>query len=1739
MVRRDAVTKNAAKKPATARLDDDFLYVRHQVASGRARCMVFADSEDSRRRGAPFDAAETVEVPMRLHADDSAAQVRRKVSAALGLPSPAHVYLFVVTKRRPSPQAAATLGARVAEQVLRGRDSLTRSELVTVMTMMTEFKSRPMINKKKGGDDDNDEILTPWQATRLATQYLLEDSKRGERNLCQPLDFRYTLDGYVQYFRPDPMFVDDEDDDINVDANMVMGDGTPRHVYSLVRLEGFTLETLCPPGSYLCVCTAADVMRHVRGSVPQPWRDDRERLYRNGYLRKYFPLLDVDDRRDLGPTSDALVTPKVVLDADLVRSERILRALVAGSAERLLSWSYVQVRVASHSLGRLDLRSVFDGFCTSPQVPMLILWDGVGSLFKVHSPSLRDGTLSDGRVSSWVQARPKETADEAYLEFIVMSSTAIQADTRSSTAYGKLILRADTSYELRQGFPNFSETAETQVGPRLERIYETAGRAVSSMLGGQKAMRVPPLDPLVLRRHPSESDSLLSNSVLTATLKSPRKATLVSLERAAAALPTLFVVVHRGARMLILRYRRADTPSTQASVEEALASVRDMPREQAVERLQDLLGLSEGDAAARFDEFMSDEQLDDELSASSPFRRRHVSELSAVTATLGLSRNPRPVIVRLFPVAVGHRAQIEGCTSVLTARRAHDALVLLVTAAADAAVLRGLRSAESHGEPKDVAADVGDVIASEEAISLEADKDLNELLELELSSAIASANAAANNVKNASRNSGSSKAVDVDVDVDGNDDDDASSGNKVLLNQLYRADPELFRPKLSSGLSYASVCGKHDGRQPVVITSDELARIKMSSPDSIAGYVHAGSTPEHEQRNIYICPYVWCPKSRVSMTLEEFNKNGRQCADPSVSETPMVLDAKYWQGRPKYPGFLEPRHHPRGLCMPCCFRRPDHKAAECDKGRAKTNTGDDDRTLQPDFSVRYIRGDQFPLGKDMYGILPHEAHAFFQNKRRCGNRDDGSGQIVASTRCFVRRGLNNTRQPFLQALMHVLELPSEETVIAQLLGAADMASFLRMEGGATCRKFLPVQPDLADAGKLQSFATALGQDAKQLTTEARRFLSVPRDQRAAFLRKEPRVCLLYVFHCALQSFRLFLQDARLVKGHEGLVDLFNAAHPALNPRALNLVVLERVADALYALAPTPSADGYRLDKPFVFLVKQGPYYEPLYRIRLERSRVVGTMLHAYDGSSPVRSIVDGLIATKDGAPRWGALLQILRALGQPAAYQVVDLTFRVVAYATAAGMLVPLPTSTSVLPSNTGLDVAYVHGARALIRKPIGEDAALAFFAQLARIAEDDSFQVRARLPQGTKKCRALVLRSGFVVPLDAAFEADAPAKYLENLNIVIGLQLADDRTRLFEKVKALEDAQDAALHLFIAVVLGNSQHMQEYRFLRSSFNPFPLDYRRAKMNDLVSRVLGERAKKSDAKDDLLRARLTEQLLYGTDPLGSGGAKIVATGRRVCDGQYVVFSDGDLLGQTVDAVLKEKLTEQEFGALTKPGAASDDATNSQVQVVQPVPERVVLNSLRSDGQRDSKHATATTDDALHAFALGVRARRRPWSLLHNVDLFKAAALLSRYFVPGASLTPRALRMLVGNRYVRDNYQKNNQKNNKAHKNDDVGEGFRRILSDHYVPGLYDAQVLAEELRMNIVVIEAVNRRIHVTRHKHAPATTTLSAVLVRKANDGSFHLILNGDSDHSSILFTGPLISAMLSTWEESLSRRT
>ena len=305
--------------------------------------------------------------------------------------------------------------------------------------------------------------------------------------------------------------------------------------------------------------------------------------------------------------------------------------------------------------------------------------------------------------------------------------------------------------------------------------------------------------------------------------------------------------------------------------------------------------------------------------------------------------------------------------------------------------------------------------------------------------------------------------------------------------------------------AYSRSCPWNVRRQPVILTSEEKARIDREHPESYSHSITYGSEPSKQYH--YICPRYWSLKHNTSLTEEEV-KSGKygsiipQKAKkiPAGANVFEFTDDKYHKDdkgnyKQHYPGFLKKDAHPKGLCVPCCFAQWDKpsqtaRRKECETGAADAareavslssesnaehvsesssassllpqpppqlplppTSSDQPVKINEMKDDRILSSDKFPLENNRWGYLPTQIQKFlFTDSRNCQVSLKNTA-IKKDTPCLLRRGVEtNDHQSFVSAIAYYYKesIGLEKTTATAM--ATGMASGLAKPTKSTMRE---------------------------------------------------------------------------------------------------------------------------------------------------------------------------------------------------------------------------------------------------------------------------------------------------------------------------------------------------------------------------------------------------------------------------------------------------------------------------------------------------------------------------------------------------------------------------------------------------------------------------------------------------------------------------------------------------------------
>ena len=419
--------------------------------------------------------------------------------------------------------------------------------------------------------------------------------------------------------------------------------------------------------------------------------------------------------------------------------------------------------------------------------------------------------------------------------------------------------------------------------------------------------------------------------------------------------------------------------------------------------------------------------------------------------------------------------------------------------------------------------------------------------------------------------------------------------SRFILNQLKSADKDLFLP------DYATRCPIIDKKMPVVINKVEKMRIDANHPDSYSGFIKTGSTEELKNKNYFICPMVWCPISRTSITYEELKKNKGKCPPP-YEETPISFhkegikkkEGEYY----KYPYLMNKTFHKDGKQMVCCGYKKNNDALFDEEEEQELN-GEPKNIKSEEYKKdRYIkRSAHIPIEEDRLSTLPYDLHTLLNPNVPV---DECSGfRNDKKNGCFLRRGLNNdsvlySNQKFLQALQKTLQNPKINSIksFAQyIVDQLTLFEYIQLNGGYTLKTFMKKDPTLFDSFRLNFLANKEYIQRMNLK-DIEAFLEEKDELQNNGSYIEQIVQREFLIYCSWINFKNYIKDHLVDKDAETILDLMNMK--SINPKGIQYIVIDMDnEDMIYMLCPKYIKRCFDKNKPFIVLLKIKNHYEQL------------------------------------------------------------------------------------------------------------------------------------------------------------------------------------------------------------------------------------------------------------------------------------------------------------------------------------------------------------------------------------------------------------------------------------------------------------------------------------------------------------------------------------------------------------------
>ena len=746
--------------------------------------------------------------------------------------------------------------------------------------------------------------------------------------------------------------------------------------------------------------------------------------------------------------------------------------------------------------------------------------------------------------------------------------------------------------------------------------------------------------------------------------------------------------------------------------------------------------------------------------------------------------------------------------------------------------------------------------------------------------------------------------------------DDSSDPSQYVLNKLKEADPKIFKD--NKDYPYSKACQMSDKRQPIVITPEEKDAIDNNPAfgkksynnehENYNNFIAYGSDPVKMKRNIFICPEIWCPISKVSMTMEQYIDFGRKC--PIEGEKVIDLSNSYWNKIKKKKlkkGNKEDEEDDEGEegeegdgttiirkkrwigfstkgegCAPCCLSlKPAFvKNMEPNNNMKKIQSciGNPDTSVKKtvknsvvgiDASKYIVSAKLIPLEDNRYGLLPQELSELFKNTR-CGEGQPGTGNIVPSTKCFVRRGIYHAKPQtsFLDCVNFLLDL-GKNNIGEHVIKNLSLESFVIINNGDLCSMFIDSTRSIFDSVEYNNFLKWFDSGDENVNNYIHSFKlqNLKKDildhsangftpNTMKKFKNFKHIMREYLIYNAYKNFERYINDVQVDKSYEILLDLFNTESKMFNPSGLNILLFDVTSSGIYVPCPYDSKHTLNLSEPFVFIIKQGSYYEPICRVTSNETKIVFTDFKFRYGQDPIITKIIDIYKRqcknknyKRSVSTGYSVFTYLQSNGFPVRYQVLDYSYKLVGFIIVADkvkLFIPCKAQAPILSRNNALFV-YVDSIMDNLSGTTKYNEQIKqltiIMDQLFKITNDDMYKVKKFYTHGDVGAPVVIakMKDDTIVPISFQ-KKEIQDRYLDNLNIFIEWEEEDDRV-IYINNEIYKDMLYKLIKNELVRIInknGKDNYYKDVEFLTSSQNPFSPEFNKKKMVSIIENLMNK-----------------------------------------------------------------------------------------------------------------------------------------------------------------------------------------------------------------------------------------------------------------------------------------------------------
>ena len=483
-----------------------------------------------------------------------------------------------------------------------------------------------------------------------------------------------------------------------------------------------------------------------------------------------------------------------------------------------------------------------------------------------------------------------------------------------------------------------------------------------------------------------------------------------------------------------------------------------------------------------------------------------------------------------------------------------------------------------------------------------------------------------------------------------------------FVNRIEEHDPSIFLTQKPGGKfkSYSRMCSSSARQQPVLLTDEELEKIKKDKPDYLqeGDVIKYGSNPD-KQFN-YICPRYWCLKTQTPLTEEDIAAGKCGGKDSIIPrEAKVVPKGKYifeffdpsQHGTKEnyikhYPGFV------KNTCFPCCYKTWDtpgqiKRRQICSQNNEEKEGVDEDEEKKEEEEEEtdgkkeeqkegdkkgdkddYIKGpENFPLPIDRWGHLPMSIQKFLHESSATCQISKLKTGIKLSHTCLLRHGVeNNINQSFIACISDALyfgkseknekgaNVPASILTIdqmkQQIMNSIDIDSFITYQNGNLIESFTKNDMDLDAINNIDINDYVTGKIASKLYNKiaqknAINDLDLGDVNSSINTQQNNRLLFFKKVVSAFENFKNYMKDKNEIIDYTYLWDIISRPNPKLFTQGINLVILEisnnDSTNNVELICPTNHYAGefYEARKQTLIILQQGQYFEPIYSYRTD------------------------------------------------------------------------------------------------------------------------------------------------------------------------------------------------------------------------------------------------------------------------------------------------------------------------------------------------------------------------------------------------------------------------------------------------------------------------------------------------------------------------------------------------------------